>query len=340
MAEITPTAGQQNPSKYPRVGPNYLKYGEQPGYDYYYWDDRYHPNKEAQLKSVGQEAPKEQTLTDQLVPIAAITGGSALAVEGAKQVIPGIKGLLGGEAAKTTATEGAKAGLETFGPEMGAEYGTSAVLPGAEGAATTGIMSNAAGMGVGPLAAIAGATYLGGKSAYDIATGKGKAWGKSSTQDKIGRGLLGVATGGLSEIGNKLLNGHKSTSDRQQGRWDSLTKSGSAPEWASANGVNQDQGVDDAKLKSGNLSGRDVWATSGMFDTFGGNWANMYDESKREQIAAQMLKEGLFDTKKGVTYVTDKERAKQIAEEIAGGKAKTPGVQQVSTNAAKGLLGG
>lgn len=59
-------------------------------------------------------------------------------------------------------------------------------------------------------AAIAGATYLGGKSALDQLKGKET----KGAADWIGRGTLGIATGGLSEIANKTpLKGLLGSSD-------------------------------------------------------------------------------------------------------------------------------
>ena len=72
--------------------------------------------------------------------------------------------------------------------------GSEAAPVAAETAGSIG--ANAAELGVGPLAAIAGATYLGGKSAYDMLKGKND----KSTLGMVGRGTLGIATGGLSEI--------------------------------------------------------------------------------------------------------------------------------------------
>jgi len=74
------------------------------------------------------------------------------------------------------------------------------------------ILGNAAELGAGPLAAIVAGTVLGGKAGYDMLKGK-RPKGPLGT---IGRATLGVATGGLSEVANRLINGTKSQD--QQGR--------------------------------------------------------------------------------------------------------------------------
>jgi hypothetical protein len=192
-----------------------------------------------------------------------------------------------------------------------------------------------------PAAAALG-TFLGGRSGLRMLQGKQKNWKDASLADNAGRVTLGIATGGLSEVANKLFGGHKSTKQQQTGRWNELFKAGKAPETAFANGVNQDQGVDDNKLASGSLGGRDVWATSGMFDTFGKDWATMYDEQKREQIAKRMLDEKLFDSRKGITNVTNKDRAQQIASEVGGSDPRMqnmiPYTGNVSVGTAQSLI--
>lgn len=162
----------------------------------------------------------------------------------------------------------------------------------------------------------------------------------------IGSPILGTAMGAF---------GHRSTKQRQQDKWNQLVEEGKAPAWAAGLealpgqglGVTQDQGVSDKTLASGKMGGRDVWATSGMFDTFGGDWANMYDEGKREAIAKKMLDEGLFDSRKGVTRVTNQDRAHQIADEIGGAAVASPSPAQPDAgtlkrwreNKAKGVKG-
>jgi hypothetical protein len=168
----------------------------------------------------------------------------------------------------------------------------------------TSIGANAAAMGAGPIAAILGATALGGMAGYDMLKGR--------KANLPGRVILGMATGGLSEVPGLFGWGKKSTGERQNERWQNLFESGNAPEWAFANGVNQDQGFGDKDLADPNFDPRKVWASSAMFDTFGKNWANTGTEAQREEITKQILANKLIDTKQGVSYMLDKDKANSI----------------------------
>lgn len=94
------TPGPQMPQKYPQVGANYKRYGEQPGYIYNYITDHYDPDPKVVRQQAQQnglippEAPK-QSLGDQLLPI----GAGALALGGGQalgKAIPGAIGKVGG----------------------------------------------------------------------------------------------------------------------------------------------------------------------------------------------------------------------------------------------------
>jgi hypothetical protein len=97
------------------------------------------------------------------------------------------------------------------GANLASQSGVNALA----GQAGGGILSNAAGMGAGPIGAIAAGTYLGGKAGLDMLKGK--------KPDLAGRVVLGIATGGLSEVANKIFGG-KSTKQYQQERIDKLLK--------------------------------------------------------------------------------------------------------------------
>lgn len=176
-------------------------------------------------------------------------------------------------------------------------------------AAAPSILGNAASMGAGPIAGIGLATILGGKAGYDMLKGK--------KPGLPGRIILGMASGGLSELPGLAGWGHKSTGERQNERWQGLLEAGSAPEWAFANGVNQDQGFGDRDLAAG-IDPRKVWASSAMFDTFGGNWATQGTEAQREEITKQILANKLIDTKQGVSYMLDKTKANDIFKSVIG----------------------
>lgn len=76
--------GPQNPGKYPMVGPNYGIYGEQNGYVYNPWTDRYDPDPrqvQAYQESTGQAQPKpgERSTADILLPVAGVMGAGYVA---------------------------------------------------------------------------------------------------------------------------------------------------------------------------------------------------------------------------------------------------------------------
>lgn len=223
-----------------------------------------------------------------------------------------------GGGAGTTAAADVLAG--TTMPSVGPTLTNAAFLPEA-GTSALGSVALPAGVAL--------ATFLGGRTGLNMLKGKQKSWKDASLADNAGRVALAGATGGLSEVANKFLGGHKSTKDRQADRWKGLAKDGKVPDWFLQQSATQDQGVDDRKLASGKLGGRDVWATSGMFDTFGKDWATTGDEMKREQIAKQMLDNKLFDTKKGVTYVTDKNKAMDIYNSVLGNKPSPSSLQNL-----------
>ena len=85
-----PAPGAQNAGAYPKVGPNYLKYGEQPGWVYSPRDDKYYRNQQYRddLKKYEENAglrdkPASQPgLGSVLLPI----GATALTVAAAQQL--------------------------------------------------------------------------------------------------------------------------------------------------------------------------------------------------------------------------------------------------------------
>ncbi len=80
------------------------------------------------------------------------------------------------------------------------------------------------GIGYGPAGLIAAGTYLGGKSAYDMLRGKED----NSVPGKIGRATLGVATGGLSELGKFLGGQDQNKWETEKKRLDKLKEKGIA----------------------------------------------------------------------------------------------------------------
>lgn len=89
-----PSPGPQNPSKYPtKVGPNYQKYGEQPGWIYNPYTDHYvaDPKVQGQYNTDSGITPKSPGLGATLLPIGAAAGTIALA-QGLGKEVPGMVG--------------------------------------------------------------------------------------------------------------------------------------------------------------------------------------------------------------------------------------------------------
>lgn len=187
------------------------------------------------------------------------------------------------------------------------------------------VLGNAGSMGVAPLAAIAGATYLGSEAAYDMAKGR-----KPGTP---GRVVLGMATGGLSEAFNAL--NRKTTKDFQKERWNEVAGSNDAAtqnygkQYQDYLGSEQ-QGIDaqypntfDGKKEAGTLGAEDVWGGYGMFKTYGNDWLNKYSEDDRRNISQALIDNDLITSNKGDIVVRDENRARELASQVLGGQAQT-----------------
>jgi hypothetical protein len=208
-SNIQRAPGQQNPTKYPFVGPNYQRLGEQPGFVYHPWSDKYYPDPKAQEELARSQGltKKDPSLTDAILPIAAVAGGTALATEGGKAIpglikdgISGAKGLFGLGSGATTSS------VAATGTSSGSALGGLAApeIVAAERVGEAGALAPSGGLfGIGalPAAGIVAGTYLGGKSLYDMIRGKKD----NSIPGKIGRATLGVATGGISEVARHFI---------------------------------------------------------------------------------------------------------------------------------------
>lgn len=149
VRRIDPAPGQQKPEKYPRVGPNYQHYGEQPGEIYNPWTDTYSPDPKTQhdyymsqgidpsTGGIYQEPPEKPGMLDSILPFVATGGGLGL---GQALVNPNFWSTLGGLGGGTGSGAGAAAsaspiGVQGVGP-IAADFGGA---PGAgAGAATYG----------------------------------------------------------------------------------------------------------------------------------------------------------------------------------------------------------
>lgn len=303
--------------------------------------------------------------TGQLLPIVGTTGGliaashfapaSALDTAlAAKVTAEGGTGALlgtGSVAATPTAVTG-------IGPiASGTGYATSLAAPAAAetapAVASTGVLGT--GLGVLPLAAIAAGTYLGGKSAYNMLRGKND----KSIPGLIGRGTLGIATGGLSEIARPFLM-HESTRDVAKKHTSDLLGIGkddsnyqqyvtgmreqykSAPPDPSKPFAGKYETWED--YQKGGLEANDLTGVYGNIKTYGPAWANL-TQDQRVAVTDANIKSGIYTSNKGEVEITDEAKAKENFDNVmkgfnAGVKATTQGeaAAQGSTQTNKPLI--
>lgn len=130
--------GPKNPGKYPApVGQNYNRYGEQPGYVYNPYTDKYLPDPKVQgeyLQSQGLGEPKAPGLGETILPIAATAGALYGAQAAAPQLIGSWsegEGLLGGIKDTLGFGSGSSdvAALDAAASQAGASAGATTALP-------------------------------------------------------------------------------------------------------------------------------------------------------------------------------------------------------------------
>ena len=234
-----PTPGQMMPTKYPTVGANYNKYGEQPGYIYYYANDTYYPDPKAvkgtlQAQGAIPADPKTPSAWEQLAPIAgaglAVAGGSALG----KQIPGYIKDIFsaskGGEAISSATKVGdlisasaspnvgidaaynaalANQGVTPIASQAGADLGMFGA-----GDAAASSASAAPGMfdlgGIGAEGNMIGPAVLAAKGTYDLYNafqqgGKGARTGATELGAGIGMYLGGPLGGAAGAVAGNAL---------------------------------------------------------------------------------------------------------------------------------------
>lgn len=191
-------------NKYQFVGPNYMSMGEQPGYIYHPYTDKYYPDpkiqKEMDIKN-GVRA-KDPTLAQQLAPALIATGGVA-AAKGIGEAIPGYaSGLFGagstaGAGAAGSASVGA-GGATTAGSLTAPEIVGASVVPETAVAGSTGTLAAVAPYAGPAIAALAAGINYNRNSKKYKTEGAGKSL-KSALRDPINwivpSGLLGAAFG-------------------------------------------------------------------------------------------------------------------------------------------------
>lgn len=174
--------GPQTPQKYPRVGANYLEYGEQSGYVYNPFTDQYYidPNAYSDWQQQSGITKPTPGLLETVAPLA----GASLAMSAGQTLgsqIPGMLSGLGGSAG-TASTVGATTAPTGLGTAMGASpvagvgatgAGTAGATTGATttaGGASGGLMGLAAPLAVGAM----GANQIYEQGGKEILAGKGK----------------------------------------------------------------------------------------------------------------------------------------------------------------------
>lgn len=259
--------------------------------------------QEAQKQQQAQAAQQQTGLTNAL--LGGGTGGAVASQLGGSSAL----------AATPAANAAWNAGATAAGGGLGAP--ATPTLLGAKA-----VPASAGGIGLLPGLGIVAGVGLGGKAAYDMIKGK-----KPNT---AGRVVLGMATGGLSEVANKFLN-RKTTKEYQKEKWGNLAKASDAPtaDYAKQylNYLNSDRAKEDAKYENtfdgkkaaGKLAAEDVWGGEGIFKTFGSDWLGKYNENQRRDISQALIDNDLLGSSKGDITVKDANKAKEIASSIFGG---------------------
>lgn len=263
------------------------------------------PQLNAQYEAAGFSPPAPTPQTDPMSQVLKAAMAKKLLTSGGSEVAStAAQNAAYNEAAGLASQEAWNAGANAASQQVAAQQAAPTVL------------GNAAGMGALPLAGIGLATYLGGNAAYDMIKGK-----KASLPGRI---VLGMATGGLSEVANKLFN-RKTTKDYQREKWGELANSASIPTQNYAKSyldyLKSDQaGIDaqypntfEGKKEAGTLRAEDVWGGHGMFKTFGDDWLGKYTEDQRRAVSNALLANDLIRTSKGDQYITDEAKAKELA---------------------------
>ena len=200
----TPKApGPKNPQNYPYTGPNYDLWGEQAGYIYNPWTDRYDRDPKAYQEyqdrfGLTPPVPKEPSMMDTYGPIvggaAAITLGQQL-IKDPSSLVPNIGNIFGGGSA------GAEAAGTAAGTAQAAEMGSAGSAINAGGLATNAANTSGASTSPGFLGSIwgsggapevAGQGWLGGGGA--LGTAAGVAAGGLTGLEQI-KGLEGMLHG-------------------------------------------------------------------------------------------------------------------------------------------------
>lgn len=231
--------------------------------------------------------------------------------------IGGSAGALAGQYAGRKASEYAANQLGT----SAASEGAAPTVAGAESSVST----------IGVPAAVAIATVLGGRSGLRMLQGKQKNWKDASLADNAGRATLAIATGGLSEIGNKFFGGHQST--RQVAGRNTKSLMSQAPDdqkWQNYVAGMREQynsaptdpskpfagkyGSWDEYEKAG-LEAADLTGVVGNLKAYGPQYAGLsFDQQKA--LTQKNIDAGNYSSKKGEVNINDEAKAKSFLDEL------------------------
>lgn len=352
-----------DPSKYPRVGPNGQHYGTQPGYIYNYLTDKYDldPKAVKDYQNANGLAPKTPSLSDTLLPVAAV-GGTIAAAQGLGK---DPAGFLGGIKNGAQSAGNAIFGAGTFGGGASAPAASSAAGSTAAAGAAPGVPTGLTGSVLPDTAASTapGAFSLSGiGSAGNAFLPAAGLFGAYDTLSNPQRGplegglegaasgaalgsyfgppgaLIGAGVGGVAGLANGLFY-HKPTKQYEKERWGDVQKQG-ITDASAAQAANHPVG-DTGVWQSGPFAGK-KWnfqdaatlakqdpsqfqLVLGNYQTFGNDWSN-YTPDQRNAIVKGVLDAGLYKGDHGDVVITDQNAAKAIKDQVLAGTAASSAV--------------
>lgn len=297
---------------------------------------QYFANQEAERKArEEQDAAAKQGLIGTGAQVAGTVGG----VAGGKYLAEALAGKAEEEIAKEALSEAATEGFSNAAGSTGSQAIDAAVAGNPEFNPLT--QSLVAEMGPTPFyvpAAVAIQTALSAKSGYDMLRGKGQWDPKDDPMGAIGRGGLAIATGGLSEVANFGLNGHKSTQDYQNERRGNLAEReiGGLANFEKNSAAQNGSIVRNADAPE---SAYDYISSLGMYETFGNDW-DKYDLATKAKIVKGLMDAKILRQDHGDTLIQHGlgeggDQAKSIRDQILAGTLNVdPGANPYTTKPA------
>lgn len=326
MAQRAP--GPKYPDRYGTVGPNYERWGEQDGYTYDPETDTY---KQNQTPAEGQ--PQGKTNAAGLLSLGKKAVEAASATEAASSIPAGFAVAADGVTLINPATGAVQVGT--------AEGGAAIMSDGAiVGASSSGGPLSLSGIGGAGNAILPAAGAIG---AYDLLGREfkknGAGWARGGLQGAASGAamgsffgapgaLIGGGVGGLLGLAKVAL-GHKSTKDYQNERWGALGPGGQLaremnhPEnddhiWDTGKYAGQEwtfeKALDLAREDPSQFAG-----VLGNFEAGGDEWGSIAAD-KRDEIVRRNIEENNYYSNKGDIIVQDKDRFRQIRDEVLGKK--------------------